>query len=685
MSRANTSRRFLALPLVLLAAAFLSAAPAEAQLRKGKVLSPTQKSCVDCHSKEASAFNAHASKHEPVREGQCEACHLKHGVVGVLRLAAGDPDLCLACHTMDGAAVPKAGARKEAVPKKALPVHKFSHPSGEGLKCGSCHDPHGSDHPALLVKEGSDLCMTCHKPEAFQGASHHPADKVSCLTCHDPHGTGKPSSLAREPAQLCAGCHDGRSEAEVRGHGASPPPASSCLTCHTPHASASKGLLRRKVHAPMADGGGCDTCHVTEGPGAKTFALAEKVPELCVTCHDDPRSVPASGGAEAKVHPPVAAGECLTCHNPHASDQDRLLKAPQTELCGTCHAEAKAAREAKAPHAPAAAACTSCHAPHSGPANLLKAQAPALCETCHEDVKQQAARKHPHPPAAEGECLTCHDPHGSDIKGSLKVAAPELCLTCHDDLEKDAAARNVHKPFQSGDCVSCHEPHGSDNEHMVPADISQACLKCHQKEMDALPKESRHAPFEGGDCLTCHRPHASARESLLTMEPGDLCRTCHDELPGEKDATTRHMPVTRGQCLSCHGPHGGSGAAFLRRDDMRALCLSCHGEQGKQMLGSTQTVHPPFARESCLTCHTAHASRTESLLAKPPGALCGTCHDLTKPALTAAHKGLLSASTDCTSCHDGHASEKAHLLLQAQHPPFADGDCGVCHQGGATP
>jgi predicted CXXCH cytochrome family protein len=685
MSRAASVLRAFELPLVLLAVGLLSLAPATAQLRKGKALSPTQKSCVDCHSKEASTWSGRASKHGPVVEGKCESCHLRHGVVGVLRLAAGDPELCLACHTMEGAPPPSARSGKDIAPNRPLKSHKFTHPPGESLKCGSCHDPHGSDHPALLKEEGSAACLTCHKPESFQGTSIHPADKVACLTCHDPHGTGQPSSLAKEPAKLCSGCHDGGSEAERKGHGANTPPETSCLSCHTPHASGSKGLMRKVVHAPMAGSGACDSCHVTEGEGAKKFALVSSVPDLCITCHEDPRTKPEAGGGSTRVHPPVAAGACLACHNPHASDTDHLLKAAEPELCGSCHAEAKAARTAKATHAPATTSCTSCHLPHSGPARLLKAQAPALCETCHEDIAQQVARKHPHPPAAAGECLTCHNPHGSDNKGSLKDAPSALCLTCHEDLKKVSEARNIHKPFQSGDCVACHEPHGADAEHLVAAEIGKACLKCHQKEMDGLPEKNRHAPFDAGDCLTCHSPHASPRDSLLVMEPGALCRSCHDELPGEKDATTRHLPVLRGQCLACHGPHGGSGEAFLRREDMRALCLSCHAEQSKQIVGANLTIHPPFEKETCLTCHKAHASENESLLAKAPAALCTSCHDPTKAALSSAHKGLLTPATDCTSCHAGHASEKKKLLLPGQHPPFADGDCSVCHQAGGAP
>jgi len=281
--------------------------------------------------------------------------------------------------------------------------------------------------------------------------------------------------------------------------------------------------------------------------------------------------------------------------------------------------------------------------------------------------------------------MTCHAPHGSAYRGILKDSAEVLCMTCHEDLRKDLDARNSHPPFRSGDCAKCHEPHGADTDHLVVADLGRACLNCHKEEASALPDGGRHAPFASGECLSCHRPHASNTDGLLSAEPNAICRACHDELAGEKEAASRHLPVQRGQCLSCHGPHGGVGEAFLRREDTRALCLSCHTDQSKQIARKDLTIHVPFAKDSCLACHSAHASKEDALLAKGPAALCASCHDVTKPGLKTAHKGLIRPTTDCTTCHEPHASETKNLMLAAQHPPYADGDCSVCHQGGVTP
>ena len=715
--------------VLVVIAAVLAGAPAFtqtqnlAQLQKQKGLRPAQKTCVECHGKELEAYKARASSHPPVREGSCEACHLRHGVVGVLRLSADDPALCLRCHAAAEQAEAaksspgKTGADKpagEKVTGAAAKPMSFSHPPGDTLKCGACHDPHGSDRPHLLRADGSAACLSCHEAARFQGSSAHKPATADCLTCHDPHGAGGPRSLRRPAETLCASCHDGSSEAEKRGHGGGKPAGSTCLACHTPHASQAAGLLKQRVHAPMADvPGGCAACHVSEGEGARKFALNAPVPDLCVTCHDDPRKTAAAAGAPAagksaaaaapgaaggkpvaaggtaaaarggaRVHPPVGAGDCLTCHTPHASDEKGLLKQPQAVLCGACHAEAQAALSAKAPHPPAVKECTACHLPHAGPVNLLKAAPPALCETCHADIKAQVARAHPHPPAAAGECLTCHNPHGSANKRILKDAPTALCVSCHAEFKDQMAARFTHPPAAAGDCASCHEPHGSDAEHLLPADLGKACLGCHKSAASEFPEDGQHAPFAAGECLSCHRPHASSREHLLATEPSLICRSCHAEVSGEKTAAVRHTPAQRGQCLSCHGPHGGYPPGLLRRADSRTLCLSCHEEEGRMIVQKDLTLHPPFQKGPCLACHAPHASEQEGMLVKAPGALCTSCHDISAQSIKVAHKGLLTLRADCMSCHEPHASDSKTLTLPVQHPPFADGDCGACHSGG---
>ena len=91
----------------------------------------------------------------------------------------------------------------------------------------------------------------------------------------------------------------------------------SCMeaTCHA-------DLTRRKyVHAIAEDDSGCEACHEPVARGRHGFSLSADPEALCGECH----------GAVAEgllQHAPVAEGDCLVCHDPHASDNPALLVGP---------------------------------------------------------------------------------------------------------------------------------------------------------------------------------------------------------------------------------------------------------------------------------------------------------------------------------------------------------------------
>jgi hypothetical protein len=72
-------------------------------------------------------------------------------------------------------------------------------------------------------------------------------------------------------------------------------------------------------------------------------------------------------------------------------------------------------------------------------------------------------------------------------------------------------------------------------------------------------------------------------------------------------------------------------------------------------------------------------TRNPDLLAQPVAETCAACHDEESEEFSARHLGLPAGALDCGSCHDPHASKMAGMLLPEVHPPFADGDCTVCH------
>src|SRR5205823_9818467 len=66
-------------------------------------------------------------------------------------------------------------------------------------------------------------------------------------------------------------------------------------------------------------------------------------------------------------HQPVENGECGSCHDPHKSDNKKLLLKAGEKMCFECHDDFKKALDkAKFKHDPTANGdCASCHNPRS--------------------------------------------------------------------------------------------------------------------------------------------------------------------------------------------------------------------------------------------------------------------------------------------------------------------------------
>jgi len=106
--------------------------------------------------------------HDPVRDGECKACHPQ----GVGRTSpVTEARLCNSCHD------PKTGFKR---------LHG---PLGAG-QCSICHDPHGSAFPAFLVMGVRALCVQCHAQSRSQTHIEKSGNKL-CPECHNPHGSEK--------------------------------------------------------------------------------------------------------------------------------------------------------------------------------------------------------------------------------------------------------------------------------------------------------------------------------------------------------------------------------------------------------------------------------------------------------------------------------------------------------------
>ena len=104
-----------------------------------------------------------------------------------------------------------------------------------------------------------------------------------------------------------------------------------------------------------------------------------------------PASVPAAPATARRAAPATAAaGSCATCHGDVAKHT-------------VVH--------------PKVTACESCHVPKTRDAHAFTDK---TCASCHQMVKSND--KFVHGPVAAGECLACHDPHGSDEPAQVRFA-----------------------------------------------------------------------------------------------------------------------------------------------------------------------------------------------------------------------------------------------------------------------
>jgi predicted CXXCH cytochrome family protein len=128
------------------------------------------------------------SKHAPYEKKQCVGCHSYM----TNTLTAPIPELCFGCHKM--------GQQEKRY------IHA---PAVSGL-CRTCHEPHSSPNPFLLLKPPRQMCLYCHNAEDVAKNKGHTDDQAPCTKCHDVHAdirfflrsdsAGTPPPAKGEPA-----------------------------------------------------------------------------------------------------------------------------------------------------------------------------------------------------------------------------------------------------------------------------------------------------------------------------------------------------------------------------------------------------------------------------------------------------------------------------------------------------
>ncbi|RJQ48251.1 MAG: cytochrome C [Nitrospiraceae bacterium] len=393
----------------------------------------------------------------------------------------------------------------------------------------------------------------------------------------------------------------------------------------------------------------------SERPISAQQKATEKQTESCITaqCH-------AKVGKEKFVHGPIAAGECTICHgeSPKHRDDPKNNKFKPikniSEKCYSCHEKFKTK---KFTHVPVQDGdCLACHNAHGSEFKFqLKAKGGEMCFTCHDDAI--VSGKFVHGPAAVGGCVACHEPHTADYAKNLKAEGPELCYTCHTEkAEIIHKSQFVHKPV-SEKCTSCHNPHSASKQFMLEAESPALCLTCHKDKKDQLASVTvKHGAIDRDkSCLNCHDAHNSNIAKNLLMEPMDMCLNCHNrEYKRENgkpvsdmkkwlaENTDYHGPIKQKDCSGCHNPHGSTNFRILR-------------------YYYPPTFYEPFSVENYNLCFSCH----EKTLVLNPETTKLTNFRNGNMNLHFLHVNKAVKGRTCRACHETHASNYPKHIREA--------------------
>ena len=169
---------------------------------------------------------------------------------------------------------------------------------------------------------------------------------ASCAKCHASitrgihDATHARLALKGDDGQMknvaCESCHGGGSLHIKEGTpGTILNPKVSPETCLQCHVNARSEFSLPYTHPVLSGKIACTQCHEPHqgeanpmAGGARTLMTAAN--QTCAKCH------PAQSGPFTFVHEVMREG-CVTCHSPHGSVNDKMLKSRNVSLCYQCH------------------------------------------------------------------------------------------------------------------------------------------------------------------------------------------------------------------------------------------------------------------------------------------------------------------------------------------------------------
>ncbi len=153
--------------------------------------------CLGCHTQQAEEQHTKKTLHQPAFGQGCATCHTAHGGDNPKLLRASTPNaLCLECHGPDAAPKPVADQPLVTIfgGTVRLPENYFAGVTRLPLKYGLGHPV--DHHPVTDQMQPGDNTKV--------------RVAINCLTCHQPHSSAQPDLLVKDQVNnmaFCATCH----------------------------------------------------------------------------------------------------------------------------------------------------------------------------------------------------------------------------------------------------------------------------------------------------------------------------------------------------------------------------------------------------------------------------------------------------------------------------------------------
>ena len=422
----------------------------------------------------------------------------------------------------------------------------------------------------------------------------------------------------------------------------------------------------------------------------RSSRLKSDQPDLCYDCHS--RSL----FLKRYQHKPAVTGKCTSCHNPHSSNNGRLLTMAMPDLCYKCH-DKKMAAQAEHPFSDGGRAV------HVLPRCAQLRRSSEAADHQHAGavlpVPRQGQHRGPDRNAAPagGHGQVHGLPRSRILRTPRTCSSPAdaaLCYKCHDKASfTDGIA---HAPVEQGTCLSCHASHQSKTEKLLLAEAAGPVLQVPRQEL--LHRRETGAQARGRRTLH-HLPQAAQRQVPLPadqIDAGPVLRLPYERGTGRQgearplqDRHVQQLPFVPSEpereaaerarcpqlCYTCHNTEGFTGK-FVHKPVAEGRCFDCHGnhtspvqEPGKGR-GERRVPQVPFRRvQRPPSQHTAARRHPDE-----GQRACRAAIPWTRWTIPGGPGRTMS----CVSCHNPHSSDwKGLFRYKADKPADL---CQHCHR-----